>query len=87
MALAGLASADVVYGSRKLGLLRRGAAVETATVLILRNEMRTPRGNWRLVVAKAMPRESQTEPFCSPPAMARGGLDLISFGVALVALG
>jgi hypothetical protein len=34
MALAGLASADVVYGSRKLGLLRRGAAVETATVLI-----------------------------------------------------
>jgi hypothetical protein len=30
----GLASADVVYGSRKFGLLRRGAAVETATALI-----------------------------------------------------
>ena len=29
-----LASADVVYGSGKFGLLRRGTAVETATVLV-----------------------------------------------------
>ena len=29
-----LASADVVHGSRKYGPLRRGVAVETATVLI-----------------------------------------------------
>src|SRR5690242_18011735 len=40
-----LASADVVYGSRKFDLLRRGAADETATVLILRNELRTHRRN------------------------------------------
>jgi hypothetical protein len=40
---AGLASADVVYGSGNFGLPPPGATAETATVLILRNEMRTHR--------------------------------------------